>query len=57
MKLKLNTNFINMLATLLKRSKRSKHLYFSSFLQNHINDLKKYLERYKKNNIFERFFI
>ena len=57
MKLKLNTNFINMLATLLKRSKRSKYLYFSSFFQNHINDLKEYLERYKKNNIFERFFI
>ena len=44
----------NMLATLLKRSK---HTYFSSFFQNHINDLKKYLERHKKNNLFERFFI
>ena len=41
-----------MLATLLKRSK---HTYFSSFFQNHVNDLKKHLERYKKNNFFERF--
>ena len=42
----------NMFATFLKRSK---HTYFSSFLQNHVNDLKKHLERYKKNNFFERF--
>ena len=35
MKLIRNTKFLEMLAT-----KRSKHTYFSSFFQNHINDLK-----------------
>ena len=41
----------NALATLLKTSK---HRYFSSFFQNHINCLK---IKYKKNNFFERFYI
>ena len=40
----------NLLFTLLRESKR---FHFTKYLQNNLNDLKKYMERYRNINLFK----